>query len=113
VIAFIGVSINHPKRIGKFEATIDALEDVLECHHVTGEHTVLLKVKTEDTSSLEGLISTIRSIEGVEYTETTVVLSTHSERTQLPLRLKEAPPVRRPRRNGEKPAAQGEGNGAA
>ncbi len=80
VTAFIGVSISHPKTIPLFEQTIDLLEDVLECHHVTGQHTVLLKVKTYNTTSLERLISTIRSIEGVARTETMVVLSTHTER---------------------------------
>ena len=54
---------------------------MLECHHVTGGYTLLLKVKTRDTSSLEGLISVLRSIEGVERTETQVVLSTQVERT--------------------------------
>jgi Lrp/AsnC family leucine-responsive transcriptional regulator len=83
VTAFIGVSITHPRTIGLFEETIDALEDVLECHHVTGQHTVLLKVKTDNTSSLERLISTIRSIEGVSRTETMVVLSTHAERSTI------------------------------
>src|SRR6185295_18319884 len=63
VTAFIGVSINHPKLIGEFERDIARLDDVLECHHVTGQHTLLLKVKTNATSSLEDLISTIRSIE--------------------------------------------------
>lgn len=83
VTAFIGVSITHPKTIAVFEQTIDALEDVMECHHVTGQHTVLLKIKTENTSSLERLISTIRSIEGVTRTETMVVLSTHTERSTI------------------------------
>jgi Lrp/AsnC family leucine-responsive transcriptional regulator len=83
VTAFIGVSISHPKTIALFEETIDLLEDVLECHHVTGEHTVLLKIKTANTSSLEKLIRTIRLIEGVARTETMVVLSTHTERTQI------------------------------
>ncbi len=83
VTAFIGVSIAHPKSIAFFEKTVDLLDDVLECHHVTGEHTVLLKVKTVSTSSLERLISSIRSIEGVARTETMVVLSTHTERTQI------------------------------
>jgi len=50
------------------------LDDVLECHHVTGEHTLMMKIKTENTSSLERLISAIRSIEGVARTETMVVL---------------------------------------
>jgi Lrp/AsnC family leucine-responsive transcriptional regulator len=83
VTAFIGVSISHPKTIGLFEQTVDLLEDVLECHHVTGQHTILLKVKTENTTSLERLISTIRSIEGVSRTETMVVLSTHTERNTI------------------------------
>ena len=83
VTAFIGVSISHPKTIGLFEQTVDLLEDVLECHHVTGQHTILLKVKTENTSSLERLISTVRSIEGVSRTETMVVLSTHTERNTI------------------------------
>ena len=80
VTAFIGVSISHPKTIGLFEDAVAMLEDVLECHHVTGQHTLIMKIKTENTSSLERLISAIRSIEGVARTETMVVLSTHTER---------------------------------
>jgi Lrp/AsnC family transcriptional regulator, leucine-responsive regulatory protein len=83
VTAFIGVSIAHPRTIALFEQTVALLDDVLECHHVTGEHTVLLKVKTHNTASLEQLIRTIRLIEGVTRTETMVVLSTHTERTQI------------------------------
>jgi len=102
VTAFIGVSISHPKLIGEFEKEIAQLDGVLECHHVTGQHTLLIKVKTEDTSSLEELISRIRSIEGVDRTETMVVLSTHTERTQMALQFDRALPGRRLRRNGEK-----------
>ena len=102
VTAFIGVSINHPRLISEFEQDIARLDDVLECHHVTGQHTLLLKVKTQATSSLEDLISTIRSIEGVERTETMVVLSTHTERTQLSVNYDATSAGKRPRRNGEK-----------
>jgi len=102
VTAFIGVTIKHPKLIGEFERDIVQLDDVLECHHVTGQHTLLLKVKTENTSTLEELISKIRSIEGVDRTETMVVLSTHTERTQITLRFDATPPVKRARRNGDK-----------
>jgi Lrp/AsnC family leucine-responsive transcriptional regulator len=90
VTAFIGVSISHPKTISLFEETVDLLDDVLECHHVTGEHTFLLKVKTENTSSLEKLIRAIRLIDGVSRTETNVVLSTHTERTQIAVEVREA-----------------------
>src|SRR5574337_1590826 len=45
VTAFIGVSISHPRFIADFEREIAQLEEVLECHHVTGRHTLLVKVK--------------------------------------------------------------------
>jgi Lrp/AsnC family leucine-responsive transcriptional regulator len=85
VTAFIGVSISHPKLIGEFERAVAEMDDVLECHHVTGEHTLLLKIKTNNTASLESLISTIRFIEGVSRTETMVVLSTYIERVTIAL----------------------------
>jgi Lrp/AsnC family leucine-responsive transcriptional regulator len=99
VAAFIGVSIEHPKAIASFERAVERLDNVLECHHVTGTHTLLLKVKTRSTSTLEELISTIRSLEGVVRTETMVVLSTHTERMQLALRERDRA-SRRERRNG-------------
>jgi Lrp/AsnC family transcriptional regulator, leucine-responsive regulatory protein len=83
VTAFIGVSIGHQRSIDPFEETVTRLPDVLECHHVTGEHTVLLKIKTCSTASLERLIGTIRLISGVTRTETMIVLSTHTERSQI------------------------------
>jgi len=104
VTAFIGVSVSHPKLIGEFEQEIVALDDVLECHHVTGQHTLLVKVKTANTSSLEELISRIRSIEGIDRTETMVVLSTHTERTQIAIPFDATAVTRRTRRIGEKRA---------
>ncbi len=104
ITAFIGVSIGHPKAIANFETAVDALDGVLECHHVTGEHTLLLKVKTHNTSSLEELIRRVRSIDGVVQTETMVVLSTHTERLQLALDETRSA-AKRPRRNGGDKAA--------
>jgi Lrp/AsnC family leucine-responsive transcriptional regulator len=85
VTGFIGVLISHPRLIEGFERAVEELDDVLECHHVTGPYTLFLKVKTADTSSLERLISRIRCLEGVERTETMIVLSTHTERLQPPI----------------------------
>ena len=105
VTAFIGVSINHPKLIDQFEEEIDRVEGVLECHHVTGAYTLLLKAKTRDTSTLEALISRVRSLPGVERTETMIVLSTHSEDTELDLPTAVVAGGKRTRRNGERVAA--------
>lgn len=83
IAAFIGVSINSPAAITEFETWVQDQPEVLECHHVTGAHTLLLKVKARNTRALEQLISRVRSIRGVERTETMVVLSTHSERAEV------------------------------
>jgi Lrp/AsnC family leucine-responsive transcriptional regulator len=57
--------------------------DVLECHHVTGEESFILKVKTANTDSLEKLLAEIRSVEGVSGTVTRVVLSSAKESQKL------------------------------
>jgi len=99
ITAFIGVIIGNSGAIGTVEQQIVALDDVLECHHVTGEYTLLVKVKTANTGSLERLISQIRSLDGVQRTETMVGLSTHTERVQLGLRR---PTVEAPPANGKR-----------
>lgn len=105
IAAFIGVSIVTPKQLNLFEHWVESVPQVMECHHVTGGHTLLLKVKTRNTKDLEGLISRIRSMEGVATTETMVVLSTHTERAAvaLPADDSNGEPRRRkrPRRKGD------------
>ncbi len=98
VTAFIGVKVAHPRSVEDFLREMLPVEEVLECHHVTGAHTLLLKVKTPTTATLERLIDRIRSVEGVTETETMVVLSTQTERWRLPL-AGGTEPVR-PRRGG-------------
>ncbi len=83
VAAFIGVSTSQSDAIRAVEAAVLGLEEVLECHHVTGAHTLMLKVRTRNTESLEQLIERVRSLDGVARTETMVVLSTHTERTRI------------------------------
>ena len=86
--AFIGVGIDHPKHMSAFERAILAMPEVLECHHVTGRHTLMLKIRTKDTASLHGLISALRELPGVDRTETMIVLDTKVERTRI-----ELPPI--------------------
>jgi Lrp/AsnC family transcriptional regulator, leucine-responsive regulatory protein len=79
ITAFIGVSIGNQRDIDRFAAHMMRYHDVLECHHVTGDETFILKVKSANTSSLEKLLGEIRSVEGVTRTLTKVVLSTAKE----------------------------------
>ena len=100
ITAFIGVATERARDIERIEREVAAMDDVLECHHVTGAWTLMLKVKTQDTETLEALIEGIRSCEGVGRTETMVVLSTHTERSRVPLAARSEAEERAPRRNG-------------
>lgn len=86
ITAFIGVSMGNQRDIDKFAGRMLQHHDVLECHHVTGEESFILKVKAANTNSLETLLGEIRSVEGVTRTVTRVVLSTAKESQILDLR---------------------------
>ena len=80
ISAFIGVAIVHPKFNKNFAKAILNIPEILECHHVTGQDSYLLKVKAENTEHLDMLISEeIRTIPGVTRTHTTIVLSSVKE----------------------------------
>jgi Lrp/AsnC family leucine-responsive transcriptional regulator len=83
VTAFIGVGTDRPAAIRSVAREVCLMDEALDCHHVTGSHTLMLKVKTRNTETLEGLIDRIRGLDGVTRTETMVVLSTHAERSRI------------------------------
>lgn len=83
ITAFIGVSISHQRYIDEFASRMVRQHDVLECHHVTGDESFILKVRTANTDSLEKLLGEIRSVEGVTQTVTKLVLSTPKESQKL------------------------------
>jgi Lrp/AsnC family transcriptional regulator, leucine-responsive regulatory protein len=82
ITAFIGVTVDHPRYFDSFTRKILGLAEVLECHRVAGEYSYLLKVKTENTVSLDRFISELlRTIPGVTRSNTTIVLSSAKETT--------------------------------
>jgi len=85
ITAFIGVSVGSQRDMDKFATQMMRYQDVLECHHVTGDESFILKVKSANTGSLEKLLGDIRSVEGVTRTVTKVVLSTTKESQALEL----------------------------
>ncbi|MEO5758757.1 MAG: Lrp/AsnC family transcriptional regulator [Mesorhizobium sp.] len=58
--------------------------EVEEIHSVAGDTCMLLKVRTEDTRALEGLLSRLYETPGVTSTRSYVVLSTYLERPVQP-----------------------------
>jgi len=56
ITAFIGVSIGNQRDMDKFAHQMVDYPDVLECHHVTGDESFILKVKSANTSSLRSCL---------------------------------------------------------
>jgi Lrp/AsnC family leucine-responsive transcriptional regulator len=85
ITAFIGVSIGNQRDIDQFATQMLRYADVLECHHVTGDESFILKVKAANTAALEKLLAQIRSVDGVTRSVTKIVLSTAKESQMLDL----------------------------
>ena len=84
--AFVAVTLDRPEHRHPFLQTMGTLQEVQECHHVTGEDDYWLKVRCKGTRDLERLVSdTIKSMPGVARTRTTIVMSTLKETPSLPL----------------------------
>ncbi|MGA9120603.1 MAG: Lrp/AsnC family transcriptional regulator [Bacteroidota bacterium] len=83
VTAFIFVTIDSSRHYHQFIEHTAALDEILECHAITGEGSHLLKVRTSNTTSLEKLLAKIQSWAGVQSTRTNVVLSTSKETLRL------------------------------
>jgi Lrp/AsnC family leucine-responsive transcriptional regulator len=63
---------------------ISECPEVEEIHSVAGDTCMLLKVRTEDTRALEGLLARLYDTPGVTSTRSYVVLSTYLERPVQP-----------------------------
>ena len=91
VTAFIGVSIEHPRHFEAFARKVMGLAEVLECHRVAGHDSYLLKVRTENTGTLDRLLTEeLRTLPGVTRTHTTIVLCSVKEETHVTTRRESA-----------------------
>ena len=80
VTAFVEVFIEHPRYEAAFLDRIRDLDAVQECHHITGEFSLLLKVRVRDMEALQHLLlRTLNGMDGVRQTRTVMVLSTVKE----------------------------------
>lgn len=79
ITAFITVTVDSSKHFASFVEHSGPVDEILECHAITGDGTHVLKVRTENTASLEKLLARIQSWQGVVKTSTSVVLSTAKE----------------------------------
>lgn len=85
VTAFIFTGIAGSQYYPEFRRRVTEHPEVLECHSITGQGSHVLKIRTESTSTLEALLAEIQSWEGVQWTTTSIVLSTIKETAALPM----------------------------
>lgn len=88
ITAFIFVSIDTSKHFHSFIEHANSLEEVQEVHAITGEGSHLLKIRTENTASLERLLAKISAWPGVLHTKTHLVLSSPKETIKIKLQKK-------------------------
>jgi Lrp/AsnC family transcriptional regulator, leucine-responsive regulatory protein len=79
ITAFIFVISESPTHYKDFINHALQNQEILECHSVTGDGSHILKIRTDNTSSLEKLLAKIQSWKGVRSTRTSIVLSSHKE----------------------------------
>ena len=76
------VFFEHPRFEKGFIERVKKLDQVQECHHITGEFSLLLKVRVADMPALQTLLlEQLSGHEGVRQTRTVMVLSTVKEDT--------------------------------
>jgi Lrp/AsnC family leucine-responsive transcriptional regulator len=86
LLAFVFVLLDGTTADDAFRAAVTALPSVLECHHVTGEWSYLLKVRVRNTAALETTMATgIKPLPGVARTLTLIALSSPKETACLPV----------------------------
>lgn len=70
------ISMDDPADAADFAKLVNEMDEILECHYVTGEYDYVLKITTKNTSTLETLMNRIKSINSIKHTQTNVILST-------------------------------------
>lgn len=84
VSAYVWIAPQPRKPAGSLVKRLAALPEVEQLHSVAGAYSYLLLVRVRTTRELDGFLDRLVMLEGVERTETTMVLSTSVDR---PMRL--------------------------
>lgn len=81
VCAFVGVSLSQANSYPQVVEALKEMSEVVECHFITGNHALLLKIYCFNHDHLmEILVNTIQNIPSVMKTETWVSLDRAIER---------------------------------
>jgi Lrp/AsnC family transcriptional regulator, leucine-responsive regulatory protein len=88
VSTFVMVTLkgHNKENIAKFISAIEKVEEVIECHHVTGQADFILKVVAPDIPAYQNLmLEKMTNIEVVDNLQSTVILSTFKDSKVVPI----------------------------
>ena len=83
-LVFVLVELGDLKQEPEFLARMQQRLEVLECHHVAGDYSYLLKLRLTGTGHLERFLSEhVKSIGGIQRTHSIISLSTVKETREI------------------------------
>ncbi|MFT9597859.1 Lrp/AsnC family transcriptional regulator [Mesobacillus sp.] len=81
---FMSTNMHQAEKLESLEETLEAMEEVLECHCLTGEYDYLLKVACKDRKGLEMFIRGLNEL-GITKIQTSLALREIKDSTVLPI----------------------------
>ncbi len=84
--AYMGIYLDKATCHGKVVTELEKIPEIVECHYITGQYAIFIKVQTKTNKHLKKLIDEqIQVIEGISRTETFISLEQEFKR-QVPVK---------------------------
>lgn len=83
LVAQIFLRFDTPRNGDRFAELVKSEGEVTACYYITGDFDYLIKVVTENTTTLTRLLARIKNYPGVVKTQTIIVLATISEKPSI------------------------------
>ena len=84
VLAYVFVGLNYEAGEAAFKAFVSAAPEVVECHHMTGGWSYLIKLRVDSLHGIEGFLQQLKERRFLARSETMISLSTVCERGFVP-----------------------------
>ncbi len=113
ISAFVAIAPQPRSQVATLVRSLAELPEVEELHGVAGEYGYVAKVRVKSTQDLDGFLDRLWLLEGIERTQTTIILRTNLERpVHLPFEIDKAADEKLAAELGEKLVERpGEGPG--
>jgi Lrp/AsnC family leucine-responsive transcriptional regulator len=86
MVAFVHAYLDHPAQAAQAGSQLSAIPEIQEIHFITGKDCFLLKLRVSGTAALADTITRkIAATPHITRTESTIVLQTYKESSQIPL----------------------------